>query len=208
MQTRLDDRVTEVRRKLTPTDEAPWVLLFDDPADAPLTAMAVADALAHMDDEMTRNLAHIIDEVPANAAVLVAPRDDGSPRAADRQLWEDLDVEPCGTKTQLLDLVVVGERGYWSARAERDSRFAGSHPGRAPGSRRGRRTAAHARRDGPMDRPALAPRHLPAADRRCWHRHQVHRTASRHSDRSARLPALCRPDRHVGPALRAIPTLT
>lgn len=90
-------------------------LLFDDPEDAPILAIAVQDAMAHMDSQMTLNLMYIIDQVPANAALLVIPRRDGIPHDADRQLWRDLQVQLANASTQSLDLLVVGDRRHWSA---------------------------------------------------------------------------------------------
>ncbi len=101
-----------------------WVVLFDDLDGEPILAFAVQEAMAHMDLEMTRNLASIIDQVPANAALLAVPRHDGSPDRGDRQLWRDLQVLLSDGSTQLLDLVVVGHGGYWSARRDSEDLFA------------------------------------------------------------------------------------
>ncbi|MDP9220789.1 MAG: hypothetical protein M3P23_09640 [Actinomycetota bacterium] len=116
MPTWLDERVSEVRQRLTTGDEASlWLLLFDDPSAAPVLAPVIEDAMSHMDADMARSVAIVINGVPAKAVLLAVPRRTGSPCRADRQLWLDLQHlvrEP----PELLDLIVVGDTEYWSAR--------------------------------------------------------------------------------------------
>lgn len=127
MGTWLDDQVVGIRQRLSPQDEdSLWVVFFVDPGPAPdgepATAMAIDGAMAHMDGLMTQNLALIIDSVPASAALLAVPRPDGIPRAVDKQLWRDVEPLLRAGSTELIDLVVVGDSGYWSARADPESR--------------------------------------------------------------------------------------
>jgi hypothetical protein len=63
------------------------------------------------------SIAWIIGELPAKAALLLIPRGNGVPTPADRQVWPELKRRVHGT-IELLDVVVVGRSGHWSAQAE------------------------------------------------------------------------------------------
>jgi hypothetical protein len=118
VRTWIDDRVDEVRSLATENDEGSlWIMLFEDPHGEPVLATTVDDAMAHLDEVLLRNLAWILGELPAKAALLLIPRTDGLPRPMDRQLWQELNRRVDGT-IELLDLVVVGPSRYWSAQAE------------------------------------------------------------------------------------------
>jgi len=111
----LDDRIYGLRGRLTPADEGSlWLLFLDGPRGEVILASAFADAMAHVDAQMTRNLVRILDHVPAVAVLLAVPRADGRPLPVDRQLWSDLEGHDA---IPLVDLVVVGETDYWSARS-------------------------------------------------------------------------------------------
>jgi hypothetical protein len=92
-------------------------MLFEDPHGPPVMATTVDDAMAHLDEILLRNLAWILGELPAKAALLLIPRADGQPRQTDRRLWPELNRRVHGT-IELLDLVVVGSSRYWSAAAD------------------------------------------------------------------------------------------
>ncbi len=113
----LDKRVDEVRSLTTHADDGSlWIMLFEDPYGAPVVATTVDGAMAQLDDVLLRNIAWILGELSAKATLLFIPRADGRPRAVDRWLWPELQRRVHGT-IELLDLVVVGPAGYWSARA-------------------------------------------------------------------------------------------
>lgn len=115
MRTWLEERVEDVRERLTADDEGSlWMLLLEDPSGEPVIASAVDGAMAGMDSQLTRNLAMIITEVGAKAVLLAIPRRTGRPHPVDRQLWSDLR-HLVGSSTELIDLVVVGDAAYWSA---------------------------------------------------------------------------------------------
>jgi hypothetical protein len=117
MRTWLDERVDELRTLATPDDEGSlWIMLVEDPHGAPVMATTVDDAMAHLDEVLLRNLAWILGELSAKAALLLIPRPDGRPRPVDRQLWRELNRRVQGT-IELLDLVVVGPSRYWSVQA-------------------------------------------------------------------------------------------
>lgn len=110
----LDQRVCDLRVRLTPGEDGSlWLLFLDGPQGEVILASAFDDAMAHVDAQMTRNLVRILGHVPAVAVLLAVPRADGRPLPVDRQLWSDLEEVDA---LSLVDLVVVGEAGYWSAR--------------------------------------------------------------------------------------------
>jgi hypothetical protein len=116
MSTWLSACVTDVRTRLTPEDEGSlWVLFLDHPRGDVLIATAFDQAMDSIDAEMTRNLQHLIWMIPAAAVLLVVPRREGLPCKADLDLWQRLRLSQCGDTT-LIDLVVVGQADYWSAR--------------------------------------------------------------------------------------------
>ncbi len=80
-----------------------------------MLATAIDGAMAHMDRQMTHNLAKIIIEVPAKAVLLAIPRRSGQLQAGDRRLWSDLQ-RLVGSSTELVNLVVINDRGYRAAR--------------------------------------------------------------------------------------------
>jgi hypothetical protein len=112
----LDRRVRDVRMRLTPQDkDSLWLLLLEDRRGEVLVASAITEAMLHLDRGMVRNIGRIIRMVPSPAVLLVVPRVDGLPRAVDKELWLELKSAQCAD-TELVDLVVVGDADYWSAR--------------------------------------------------------------------------------------------
>lgn len=114
----LDERVGEARSLTTCSDDGSLLMMFfQDRHGAPVMATTVDNAMAHLDEVLLRNLAWVLGELPAEAALLFIARSDGRPRPVDRRLWSELKRRVHGT-IELLDLVVVGPAGYRSARAE------------------------------------------------------------------------------------------
>lgn len=112
----LSQTIDEIRDRVMPDDEGSlWLLFFDEPLCEPLVGAAFDGAMAHVDSEMTRNIALIIDTAPADAVLVAVPRRDGAPRPVDRQFWRDLRALRDDVAPRLLDLVVVGDRQHWSA---------------------------------------------------------------------------------------------
>ena len=110
----LDNHIRGLRTQLRREDEGSlWLLFLDDPHGDVVLATSFEGAMAHVDAELTRNLVRIISHVPSAAVLLAVPRADGQPLNVDKRLWHDLE----GLLTDpLIDLVVVGESSYWSAR--------------------------------------------------------------------------------------------
>ena len=59
--------------------------------------------------------AHVVDDVDAPAVIVAVPRSDGQPRAEDWRLWEEMRARLSVTRSELIDLVVVGEQSWWAA---------------------------------------------------------------------------------------------
>jgi hypothetical protein len=107
--------VDELRSLASHDDEGSlWIMLFEDPHAAPVMATTVDDAMANLDEVLLSNLARILGGLPAKAALLIIPRDDGRPRPVDRRLWSEVNARVHGP-IELLDLIVVGRSSYWSA---------------------------------------------------------------------------------------------
>ena len=112
----LSETIDEIRERLVPADEGSlWLLFFDEPLHEPLVASAFDGAMAHVDTQMIRNLAQIIDAAPADAVLVAVPRSDGVPRPVDRRMWRGLRARLDDVSPRLLDLVVVGDDRLWSA---------------------------------------------------------------------------------------------
>jgi hypothetical protein len=117
VRTWIEDRVDEVRSLASHDDEGSlWIMLFEDPHGAPVMATTVDDAMAHLDEVLLHNLAWILGELPAKAALLLIPRNDGRPKPVDRWLWAELNARVHGP-IELLDLAVVGRASHWSVQA-------------------------------------------------------------------------------------------
>ena len=111
-----DERIQEIRDRLVANDEgALWLFFLDDPYGAPILASAIDGAMAEMDAQLTRNVAMIVNQLAVKAVLLAIPRKNGTPQAADRKLWSDLQIL-LDSSTELVDLLVVGPDSYWSAR--------------------------------------------------------------------------------------------
>jgi hypothetical protein len=108
----LTARLSEIRERLTPADEGSlWLLAFDDPTGKPVLAVAIADAIRHLDDSFVRNLVRVTDGIGARAVMFVVPRRTGQPHDGDHRLWQDLQQ----ADTLVLDLLVVAPSNHWSA---------------------------------------------------------------------------------------------
>jgi DNA repair protein RadC len=111
-----DERIQEIRDRLVANDEgALWLLFLDDPYGPPILASAIDGAMAEMNAQLTRNVAVIVNQLAVKAVLLAIPRKNGTPQAADRKLWSDLQIL-LDSSTELVDLLVVGPDSYWSAR--------------------------------------------------------------------------------------------
>lgn len=112
-----EERAREIRTALQPQDEGSlWVLFFDDPREAPLLAAPLEGAMSKIDHQLAVNLAMVINEVGSHAVLLAVPRRRGLPAEPDHRLWQQLCELLAHSPVEVLDLLVVGSEGLWSAR--------------------------------------------------------------------------------------------
>lgn len=102
-----------VRLQCSADDEGGTWVLFLDEDRRPVNAMALpAEELGPLDFD---GLALVVDGGDAPAVVVAVPRFDGEPRAEDWRLWEELRKRMAVARSELIDLVVVGEHSWWAA---------------------------------------------------------------------------------------------
>jgi len=101
-----------VRLQSTADDEGGTWVLFLDADRRPINAMALpAEELGPLELD---GLVEVVDGVDAPAVIVAVPRLDGQPRAEDWRLWEELRRRMAVARSELIDLVVVGERSWWA----------------------------------------------------------------------------------------------
>ena len=101
-----------VRLQSTPDDEGGTWVLFLDEDRRPINAMALpAEELGPLELD---GLVEVVDGVDAPAVIIAVPRTDGQPRAEDWRLWEELQKRMPVARSELIDLVVVGEQSWWA----------------------------------------------------------------------------------------------
>jgi hypothetical protein len=102
-----------VREQARLDDEGGTWVLFLDEDRRPMNAMALPhEDLGPLDYD---GLAQVVDGVDAPAVVVAVPRFNGEPRAEDWRLWEELGKRMAVARSELIDLVVVGEQSWWAA---------------------------------------------------------------------------------------------
>jgi len=102
-----------VREQARLDDEGGTWVLFIDEDRRPMNTMALPhEELGPLDYD---GLAEVVDGVDATAVVLAVPRFNGEPRAEDWRLWEELRKRMAVARSELIDLVVVGEQPWWAA---------------------------------------------------------------------------------------------
>jgi hypothetical protein len=102
-----------VRLQSTPDDEGGTWVVFLDEDRRPMNGMALpAEVLGPLELD---GLAEVVDGVDAPAVVVAVPRSDGQPRAEDWRLWEEMRARLAVARSELIDLVVVGEQSWWAA---------------------------------------------------------------------------------------------
>ena len=108
-----DEIAQGVRQQCRLDDEGGTWVLFLDEERRPINAMALPhEELGPLDFD---GLAHVVNDVDAPAVIVAVPRFDGQPLAEDWRLWEELRSRMAVARSELIDLVVVGERSWWAA---------------------------------------------------------------------------------------------
>ncbi len=102
-------------------DEGAVWLLFTR-ANGFLIAVDVDEAT--VEPNWQAQLAAILRAVRATGLVVAIPRADGRPTSADLALWRVVQVVMTRSRISPLDLVVVGEHGFWSATVDGGTRDA------------------------------------------------------------------------------------
>lgn len=111
----------DIRCNIEHGDEgAVWVLFADEQRVVQM-AIAIGPAGDELGAVEFDSLAAVIDEVDAPAVLIAIPRADGMPLACDWRLWEEMRgrVEAL-TRSELIDLLVVGSQSWWAARGGPD----------------------------------------------------------------------------------------
>jgi hypothetical protein len=71
------------------------------------------------------NLAEIIDDLDLPAVLIAVARADGEPLAEDWRLWEEMRGRVAAfCRSELIDLMVIGERSWWAVGGGRPDRAA------------------------------------------------------------------------------------
>jgi hypothetical protein len=108
-----DEIAQGVREQARLDDEGGTWVLFLDENRRPTNTMALPhEELGPLDYD---ELAEVVDSVDAPAVVVAVPRFNGEPRAEDWRLWEELRKRMAVARSELIDLVVVGEQSWWAA---------------------------------------------------------------------------------------------
>jgi hypothetical protein len=112
----LNEQVAGIRARLSPEDEgALWLLFCSDPEGDALLAVSFDDFIDNYDAELLNGLATVLNGIGVESVLLAAIRRKGRPSAVEVRLWREIKplLDP---SIELIDLVVVGDDTYWSAR--------------------------------------------------------------------------------------------
>lgn len=82
-------------------------------------ALAVDVDEATVEPGWQRSVASALRGFRTTGLVLAIPRTDGRPTPEDLDLWQVMQVGMLCSRITPLDLVIVGERGFWSAKFDR-----------------------------------------------------------------------------------------
>lgn len=112
----LDEQVAGIRARLTPADEGALLVLFcSDPEGEVLVAVSIDDFTDNYSAELLDGLAAILNRLGVESVLLATARRSGRPSEVDVRLWREI-APLLDPPIELIDLVVVGDDTYWSAR--------------------------------------------------------------------------------------------
>jgi len=89
-----------------------WVLFVDDERKI-FVGMAI-EPDGEIGQAEVDGLAEVIRGLDPPAVVVAVTRDEGEPLAADWRLWEELRGRLAVSRTELIDVVVVGRHSWWA----------------------------------------------------------------------------------------------
>jgi hypothetical protein len=90
--------------------------VFTDHDDRVVLRVGISEGTDHVDELFLRHLEMLTSDVGVPGVWLVVDRADGRPTRVDKLLWRELSRRLADSATRLVDLVVVGETCWWSAR--------------------------------------------------------------------------------------------
>ncbi|MGH8891488.1 MAG: hypothetical protein ACRDV3_17210 [Acidothermaceae bacterium] len=110
-----DGVAAEIRSKLRPCDEGAVWVLFADECRVVQMAMAIEPDGTELGALEYDSLTQVIGDVDAPTVLIAVPRADGIPFASDWRLWEEMRGRlEALTRSELIDLVVVGAESWWA----------------------------------------------------------------------------------------------
>jgi DNA repair protein RadC len=100
-----------------PGDQTEGALLavFLDRQRAVVLTIGFEEGTRHVDELFLRHLVAVISDLRVAAVVFSVIRGIGHPTRIDKLLWHELSARLGATSTDVLDLLVIGERQLWSA---------------------------------------------------------------------------------------------
>jgi hypothetical protein len=90
--------------------------VFTDVAGRVVLRVEIGEGTTNVDELFLRHLVMLTADVGVPGVRFVICRPDGRPTRIDKLLWRELQVRLADSTTQLLDVVVVGESSWWSAK--------------------------------------------------------------------------------------------
>lgn len=106
----------EVRDRWRDGVDGDLMLIYLDACGVPLLTLDVDEGTRHLDELFVRYVVMLIVDLRLPGVVVAVPRRVGRPTRSDRGLWRELRKNVAGDdRTQLVDLVVVGDQQWWSA---------------------------------------------------------------------------------------------
>jgi hypothetical protein len=95
--------------------EGALLAVFLDGRHTVLLTIGFEEATDHVDELFLRHVVAVITDIRVAAVVLAVLRTNARPTRVDKLLWREIGARLVDAPTALLDLMVIGESGRWSA---------------------------------------------------------------------------------------------
>jgi hypothetical protein len=95
------------------------VAVFVDAAGNVVLPVDISEGMRNVDELFLRHLLMLASDVGVPGVIYVIRRASGRPARVDRLLWRELSRRLAGSTTALVDVIVVGDQGWWSAASGR-----------------------------------------------------------------------------------------